>query len=218
MTGHLAILDRIHRRIVQAPVLQLFTAATRGLLAAAFIPSGVTKVLGQRFTSLPVSSPIGYFFDAFFQAHTYYAFIGWAQLIAAILLLVPATATAGALVYLPIIANVFLITLTLRFTGTWIITGMMLLANLWLLCWDLDRLKPLLGPPRPSAPVEHELPAALRAATSLVAAFGPVALFAALSVASTVTLIGIATVVLVPAAVVLAEYRRQAGNRTAGTP
>lgn len=62
----------------------------------------------------------------------------------AVLLLHPRTVTLGALLFFPIILNIFAIIVSLRFAGMWVITGPMLLACTCLLCWDCDRFKPLL--------------------------------------------------------------------------
>ena len=108
------MLDAFHARIRSLPILHRLTAVTRLLLALSFIPSGLTKVVGRPFTSLPTSNPVGYFFDAFFQAHEFYVFIGIAQLAAAILLLIPRTATIGALLYFPIALNIAVIAAALH--------------------------------------------------------------------------------------------------------
>jgi hypothetical protein len=141
---HIHALDRLHARLVSSRLLVVFTAITRVLLALAFLPSGLTKVLGHRFTTLPLTDPVGYFFDGFFSAEGYYRFVGFAQLAAALLLLLPWTATLGALLYLPIIVNIFVITVSVNFGGTVVVAAMMLLANMYLLCWDYDRWKDLL--------------------------------------------------------------------------
>ena len=138
------MLDRLHARIVRSRRLQRFTAFTRVLLAVGFIPPGWTKVTGTPFTTLPTSSPVGYFFDAFFQAQAFYVFVGVAQVTAGLLLLWPRTATLGAVLYFPIILNVAVITVAVGFTGTWVITILMTLACLWLLAWDYDRLRAIL--------------------------------------------------------------------------
>jgi hypothetical protein len=107
-------------------------------------------MLGHRFADpaiLTPDTPIGGFFEAFFQAGEYYAFVGAAQVLAGLLLLMPATATLGALLYLPIIANIFVINVSLHFTGTWVIAGLMLIANLFLLCWDWPRLRSIFFSP-----------------------------------------------------------------------
>jgi hypothetical protein len=137
-------LDRLHAQVVGSRFLVVFTAVTRVLLALAFLPSGLVKILGRRFTTLPVTDPVGYFFDGFFSAPGYYRFVGIMQLTAAALLLLPWTATLGAVVYLPIILNIFVINVAVGFGGTQVISGLMLLANIHLLCWDYDRWKGLL--------------------------------------------------------------------------
>ncbi|MDT0632981.1 hypothetical protein RQM47_14695 [Rubrivirga sp. S365] len=137
-------LDRLHARAVRSRPLQRFMAVTRVLLAIGFVIPGMTKVRGHRFTSLPTSDPVGYFFDAFFQASEFYAFVGIAQVTAGLLLLWPATATLGAVIYFPIILNIAVITVAVGFQGTWVITVLMTLACLWLLVWDYDRLRAIL--------------------------------------------------------------------------
>jgi hypothetical protein len=137
-------LDRLHARAVTNRWLVLFTAGTRALLGLAFLPSGFTKVIGHRFTTLPTTDSVGYFFDAFFQAEVFYRFVGVAQLVAALLLLHPSTSALGAVLYFPVILNIFAITVAVDFEGTATVTGLMTLACLYLLCWHYDRWKTLL--------------------------------------------------------------------------
>lgn len=118
------------------------------MLAIGFVPSGLTKVFGVPFTKLdPATSSVGYFFDALHQAGFLYNFIGICQITAALLLLVPRTATLGALMYLPIIIGIEIITISMNFRGTWIITSLMLLGVIYLLCWDWHKLKYILVSP-----------------------------------------------------------------------
>ena len=138
------MIDALHARVRASRTLQRFTAVTRILLAVGFIPPGLTKVLGHPFTKLPPSHPVGYFFDAFFQADAFYRYVGVAQVLAGLLLLAPRTATLGAVVYFPIILTIAVVTLSIGFKGTWVITLLMTLACLYLLLWDYDRLKGLL--------------------------------------------------------------------------
>jgi hypothetical protein len=86
---------------------------------------------------------VGAFFDGFFQAQGYYRFVGAAQLLAAFLLLFRATAPLGSMIYFPIALNIFVITVTVGFGGTAVVTGMMTLASAYLLCWYYDRWKAL---------------------------------------------------------------------------
>ena len=124
--------------------LQIFTAFTRCLLAVGFIPPSITKILHHPFTILPDSNPVGHYFNALYNTGFYYEFIGWAQLTAALLLLFPRTAHIGALMFLPIIANIAVLTTSVGFVGTWILTIFMTLAALWLTAWEYDRLKSVL--------------------------------------------------------------------------
>jgi len=106
--------------IRSTPFFLRLTWFTRILLAAGFIPTGMVKLLGQRFTLMSVDTPIGAFFEAMYQTGLYWNFL-------------------GAVLFLPIVANVFVITISLGFRGTPWITGMMLLAVLYLCLWDYPR-------------------------------------------------------------------------------
>jgi uncharacterized membrane protein YphA (DoxX/SURF4 family) len=121
-----------------------FAVFCRIVLAAGFLPAGFVKIMGERFAAgLPHNNPLGHYFDALHLTGYYYTFIGIAQIIIAILLLVPRTSLLGALMYFPIIINICVLTYATRFDGTRIIT-MMVLASLFLLVWDYDRLKHIL--------------------------------------------------------------------------
>jgi len=120
-----------------------FTVFCRIALALGFIPSGVVKTMGERFTALPPNHPLGHYFDALFQTGYYYTFIGIGQLIIALLLLIPRTALLGAIMYFPTILNICILAYATRFEGTRI-TTLMLLANIYLLCWDYERIKHIL--------------------------------------------------------------------------
>jgi hypothetical protein len=136
-------LDRLHARVVASPWLRLFEAATRGLLAMGFIIPGAKKFEG-RFTTLPLSDPVGFFFEAMYRAHGFYLFVGAEQVLAGILLLFRLTAPLGAVLYFPVILGIFVINVSVGFTGTYYITALMTLATAFVLCWDYDRWKSLL--------------------------------------------------------------------------
>lgn len=145
--------DVLHLAVRRSRWLARLTVATRILLATAFIPTGLVKILGQRFTSLDTDTPVGAIFEALFQTGAYWRFLGWAQVAAGVLLLFPRTAALGAVVFLPIIANIFVLTVSLDFTGTPVVTGLMLLATLFLVLWDYPAWKGLLfSDPAPSPP------------------------------------------------------------------
>ena len=124
--------------------LKGFAVFCRIALAASFIPAGLVKIMGERFAAgLPSNNPLGHYFDALYLTGYYYTFIGIAQIIIAILLLIPRTSLLGALMYFPMILNICVLTYATRFAGTRINT-MMLLASLFLLIWHYDRLKYIL--------------------------------------------------------------------------
>ena len=137
----MSALEHFVSRIRSQKLFKIFTWGTRVLLAIGFMPSGLTKLLGNRFTTIPVENPIGFFFEAMYQTGFYWNFLGAMQLTAALLLLIPKTTFLGALLYLPIIINIFIIVTAMQFTGTPFVAGLMLLANVYLLLWDHGKLK-----------------------------------------------------------------------------
>ncbi len=128
-----------------------FAVFCRVALAASFVPAGFVKIMGERFAAgLPPNNPLGHYFDALQLTGYYYTFIGIAQILTAILLLIPRTSLLGALMYFPTIINICVLTYATRFEGTRIVT-MMVLASLFLLIWDYDRLKHILLIKQPKA-------------------------------------------------------------------
>jgi uncharacterized membrane protein YphA (DoxX/SURF4 family) len=134
-------LDRLHANAKQNRWLRYFTVFNRVALAAGFIPSGLVKVMGERFTDLHNNQPMGHYLEALYHTGYYYTFIGVLQMTAAFLLLIPRTALFGALLYFPIILNICILSFSVRFEGSLLSSPLMVLANLYLLCWDYDKLK-----------------------------------------------------------------------------
>ncbi len=188
-----AALDALHARVRGWFVLQRLAIITRLLLALAFVPTALVKVQGLPFTVMGTDTTVGYFFDAMHRTGGYWRFIGWSQLVAGVLLLIPRTAVIGALIFLPIIANIFTITVALEFKGTPFITGPMLLGTVFLLCWDYHRLKGMLfWPTRPTAP----LPAAAPVSQLELAGYGVGTVAGLLVLAATRSLVS--NVVILP--------------------
>ncbi len=146
------ILDGLHASVVNRWWTQLFTAFVRVLLGLAFIPPSIKKIRNIPFTVLPDSNPVGAYFNALYHTGFYYEFIGWSQLLAAVLLLIPRTSHLGALLFLPIIVNIAVLTNSVGFVGTWLLTILMSLAALHLVCWEYDRLKPVIFRDRSGSP------------------------------------------------------------------
>ncbi len=123
----------------------LFSIFCRLALAYAFIFAGMVKIVGERFASgLSEVHPMGAYLVALHHTGYYYTFIGIAQVIAAVLLLIPRTVTLGALLYFPIIVNIWLLSYAVRFEGSFVTSPLMVLATLYLLVWNYDRLRYIL--------------------------------------------------------------------------
>ena len=133
----------LYIRIRSNPYINLFVILTRLLVGFAFIPPGLTKLLNERFTLISTDNPIGYYFEAMYQTGFYWQFIGFTQLLGALLLMTQRFATLGSLIFFSVLTNIWLITVSMEFTGTWIITSLMVLANILLIIWDADKIKPL---------------------------------------------------------------------------
>ncbi|MEM6380951.1 MAG: DoxX family protein [Bacteroidota bacterium] len=134
-------IDQLHYQARRYKWLGYFAIFCRITLAVGFIPSGLQKVLGERFTVLAVEHPMGNFLEAFFHTGYYYTFVGILQVLAAILLLIPRTVTLGAFIYFPIILNICILSLSVRFDGSQITSPLMTLAVLYLLCWNYHKFK-----------------------------------------------------------------------------
>jgi hypothetical protein len=150
-------LDDLHVALTRRWWTQLFAAFTRCLLALAFIPPSITKILHKPFTILPASNPVGHYFNALYDTGFYYEFIGWAQLTAAIMLLIPRFSHIGAMLFLPIIANIAVLTCSVGFVGTWLVTILMALAATYLVAWEYDRWKPIVFYTREDKPRRFSL-------------------------------------------------------------
>ena len=136
-----AKLDKMHYQARCNKWLGYFAIFCRVTLAAGFIPSGMQKILGERFTVLAANHPMGNFLDAFYHTGYYYTFVGVLQVLAAILLLIPRTVTIGAFIYFPIILNICVLSLAVRFDGSQITSPLMVCAVLFLLCWDYHKFR-----------------------------------------------------------------------------
>ena len=176
----LKTVDKLFVWVRSKPFFLRLTLFTRILLAAAFIPTGMVKLLGHRFTLMGTETPVGAFFEAMYQTGLYWQFLGFSQVLAGLLLLLPRWAHLGAFMFVPIIVNIFVVTVSLGFRGTPTITGLMLLAVVYLCAWDFHRIRGIFT----ERPWDTEIPVPdlkldrlerigfLVFATSLLAVFG----------------------------------------------
>lgn len=137
-------LERYYYEARENKWYRYFAVFCRLSLAVAWLISGYVKISGERFAAgLSHNHPLGQYFDALLNTGYYYTFIGVGQIIVAFLLLIPKTAIIGDIFSFPIILNICMLTYSVRFEGTRAAT-FLLLANLFLLCWDYDRLESIL--------------------------------------------------------------------------
>jgi hypothetical protein len=131
--------------------LQLAVIYTRYLIGGAFVFASLVKIKGHRFTMIPgAGSPFHspqHLFETLYQSGLYWQFLGFMQLLAGLLLMTQRYALLGALLFVPIMANVYVITISYEFGFTSVITGAMLLATIGLLIWDWDRLRIVFNQP-----------------------------------------------------------------------
>lgn len=137
-------INELHISFRQNRWLWLFTIFTRLMLVAGFLGPGIVKILGERFTDLHNNQPMGHYLEALFHTGYYYTFIGFLQVLAAVLLLFPRTVILGVLIYLPIILNICILSFSVRFEGSLFTSPLMVIANIYLLCWHYDRVKYIL--------------------------------------------------------------------------
>lgn len=133
--------------------IQIFVIYTRYLIGGAFVFASIVKIRSERFftaveniNDAPWHS-VGHYFETMYQSGLYWNFLGWGQLVAGLLLMTQKYAKLGAVVFFPIILNVFIVTISYDFHGTPIITFFMMLASVMLLLWHWGELKILLNLP-----------------------------------------------------------------------
>jgi uncharacterized membrane protein YphA (DoxX/SURF4 family) len=138
-------LDQIHLQVKSNLWMNRFAILLRIFLAYGFITSGLVKILGERFAAgLSSNHPMGQYLEALHHTGFYYTSIGIAQVCAAVLLLIPRTVTLGALLYFPIIFNIFLLSYSVRFEGSSFTSPLMVIGCLFLLLWNYDKIKYIL--------------------------------------------------------------------------
>lgn len=116
----------------------------RILLAFAFLPAGIKKVLHQPFTDSTNHSRFHDFLHAFLATGWFYQFVGVLQLLVAVLLFSQRFTLAGAALALPIITAIVAFTWSTAVPFTATVASLMLLGVATLLLWELPRWRPLI--------------------------------------------------------------------------
>lgn len=167
--------DRLHACALRRPSLRRFAEMQRVLLSAAFFGPGLCKLVGERFASAAVGPPAYAFFEGLYQTGLYWRFLGLGQVLAAVLIVIPRARHLGALLFLPIVLNIWIAVYSMSFGNTTWIAFLMLLSSLFLVCWEYPRWKAL-TPWWTGAPGvrtgEPPLPALERAGYAVITASG----------------------------------------------
>jgi hypothetical protein len=116
--------------------LNWFVINLRFIIGFGFLPSGIKKILGNPFANPGQEGAFMEYLDALFATGLYYEVIGWAQVIAAVLLITQRYSTIGAILFLPIIFNIMVLTISTIGSLTPVIATLMFLGILFLMLWD----------------------------------------------------------------------------------
>ncbi|MCA9577924.1 MAG: hypothetical protein R3B40_23925 [Polyangiales bacterium] len=125
----------------------LVVANVRLLLGFAFLPAGLKKVLGERFTDAANTGPFHEFLHAFYATGAFYRFVGVVQLAIAALLMTQTYGTLGALLAVPVFAAITALCWSTGAVFTGVMTTLMWLAAVGLCVWDYEPFVDVFVPP-----------------------------------------------------------------------
>jgi uncharacterized membrane protein YphA (DoxX/SURF4 family) len=113
---------------------------TRLFLGAIFFTSGMGKLTHGDFPGLIGPVWLAERLEQFGLA-PWAQFVGWSQVVIGLLLLSQRFATLGAVMLVPMITNILVITISLGWRGTPYVNAVLLLMNLFLLAADWKKLR-----------------------------------------------------------------------------
>lgn len=124
----------------------LLVVNLRLALGFAFLPAGLKKVLGQRFTDAANTGAFHEFLHAFYATGAFYRFVGGVQLLVALLLMTQTYGTLGALLALPLFTAITMLCWSTGAVPTAVMTTLMLLGAAALCAWDYEAFRGVLRP------------------------------------------------------------------------
>ncbi len=136
------LIDKLH----QQRLFIIFYWLIKIALGLGFIGSGIRKLPGVKFTQIPISDPIGLFFEGMYQTGFYWNFIGYYQILVGVVLMMKWYRALTPVLAFPVTFNIFLVSASLEMRGTPVITSLMLLGNLFLIFWHSRSYTALLKP------------------------------------------------------------------------
>jgi uncharacterized membrane protein YphA (DoxX/SURF4 family) len=128
--------------------LHLVVANLRILIGFGFLPAGLKKLLGERFTDADNVGAFHDFLHAFWATGPLYHFVGIVQLTGALLLMTQRFATVGAALLLPVLSIITVFVWTTAGVPTIATATLMLCGVVCLLLWDLHKWSAIFVPDR----------------------------------------------------------------------
>lgn len=128
--------------------LNLVVANLRILIGFGFMPAGLKKVLGERFTEAGNVGPFHEFLHAFWATGPLYRFVGIVQLTGALLLMTQRFAAVGAALLLPVLCVIAVFVWSTAGVPTIATVSLMLSGVASLLVWDLHKWRALFASDR----------------------------------------------------------------------
>ena len=132
----------------------------RFLIAFAFVPAGLKKLLDQPFTDPSNHGPFHDFLHALHGTGWFYQVVGILQLVASALLFTQRFATIGALMALALLTAIVSFCWSTQVTVTAIVTTLMLLGTIGLVLWDFAKWRGLFASDRQHVAIAIEPPTA----------------------------------------------------------
>jgi uncharacterized membrane protein YphA (DoxX/SURF4 family) len=128
-------------------MFKFLVVSTRVFLGVIFFTAGLSKLTHGMMPGL-IGPPWMEERLAQYGLGLWAQFVAWSQLLIGALLLSQRFATLGAVMLVPMITNILVVTISLEWRGTPYVNSVLLAMNLFLLWADRERLKPLVLSPR----------------------------------------------------------------------
>lgn len=110
-----------------------------------FIPSGLLKIQGKRFSYFCPEMYSGTFFNELHHTGGYWKFLGFCQLLTAFLLFSQRYTVLAALMFFSICTNIFIFTLSVGLVDKAVIMVFMMSVAVFLIAWDWKSIRLLFG-------------------------------------------------------------------------
>lgn len=153
----------------QTKIGYYFIICLRIVVGTVFIPSGLLKIQGKRFSCFCPEMYSGTFFTELHHTGFYWIFLGFCQLITAFLLFSQRYTVLASLMFFSICTNIFIFTLSVGLNDKSIIMLFMLIIACLLIAWDWQRIKLLFGiSPQMISDDDRVVPLKLQAASAIL--------------------------------------------------